>query len=172
MIYKILYPLIVSGLFLFAASALQAQTSELDAQLSKVDEEIAAKSFAEARKRIDEVIKQSPDSSRAHQKLAALHIIQQQYSESIPVFQKAIGLDAKNGGAFLGLGFAYLHSARYGPARAALLEAQALLPQKTADIQKIISWIDDKRLPENTSVGHSATSMPESVKAAVGHSDK
>lgn len=144
--------------------------AELDRILAIADKEIAAGSFDAARQTLDRAIEFSPQSSKAHQKLAALHMIQREYSQSIPLFQQAIGLDAKNGGAFIGLGFAYLHSGRYGPARAALLQAQSLIPEKAAEIQQIISWIDG-RAPEQTGYTGLETTMPETVKAAVGHNN-
>ena len=162
------YLLITFLLLLPVTSSLIA--ADLDATLARADEEIAAGAYDAARQTLDEAVQLSPQSSKAHQKMAALHMIQREYSQSIPLFQQAIGLDAKNGGAFIGLGFAYLHSGRYGPARAALLEAQSLLPHTATEIQQIISWIDG-RAPEQTEYSHSKESMPESVRASMGHNN-
>ena len=162
------YLLITMLLQLSVTSASVA--ADLDSILDAADEEIAAGAYDKATQTLDKAIRLSPQSSKAHQKMAALHIIQREYSQSIPLFQQAIGLDAKNGGAFLGLGCAYLHSGRYGPARAALLEAQSLIPHKATEIQQIISWIDG-RAPEQAESTHSEVTMPETVKARKGHNN-
>jgi cytochrome c-type biogenesis protein CcmH/NrfG len=96
-------------------------------------------------------------------------MIRKEYSTSIPLFQEAIGRDASNGGAFIGLGFAYLHSGRYGPARAAMVEAQSLLPQRAAEIQQVISWIDDRTMPDTEDGLSASNHLPKTVKAAVAH---
>jgi len=162
--------LLVTALLLLFSGWVVAAT-ELDTILATADEKIAAGDFDTAKKILDSAIESSPQSSKLHQKIAAVHMIQREYSLSIPHFQKAIGLDSKNGGAFIGLGFAYLHSGRYGPARAALLEAQSLTPHRATEIQQIISWIDDRSQPEQADYEHSSESMPDSIKAAMGHNN-
>ncbi|HID81490.1 MAG TPA: hypothetical protein EYH06_05430 [Chromatiales bacterium] len=153
------------------AQVLATSSAELDEFLNQADMHIASSNYEAARNSIDSAIKTAPASSRAYQKLAALQIIKLEYANSIPNFQKAIGLDEKNAGAFLGLGFAYLHMGRYGPARAALLEAETLLPARKQEIHQVVIWLD-KRSGMSEPQESTYLSIPEAVKAVAEHSKK
>ena len=63
---------------------------------------------------------------------------------AIDQFQQAIGLDADNASAFIGMGIAYLHSDRLSAAKAALGEARRLDPDKAPQIDDLISRIDQR----------------------------
>ncbi|MBA3056903.1 MAG: tetratricopeptide repeat protein [Gammaproteobacteria bacterium] len=56
-------------------------------------------------------------------KLAGLQLSRQQLSACIDTYQGAIGLDANNAHAWLGLGFAYLHNGQDALAMAAFNQA-------------------------------------------------
>lgn len=162
---------LVLSVLTLSAQVSATSSTELDEVLSQADKQIAASDYEAARSSIDNAIKIDPASSRAYQKLAALQIIGQDYAASIPNFQKAIGLDQKNGGAFLGLGFAYLHMGKYGPAYAALSEAETLMPARKQEIHQVITWLD-KRSGAPVAEHKASVSIPETVKAAAGHSKK
>jgi cytochrome c-type biogenesis protein CcmH/NrfG len=70
-------------------------------------------------------------------------LLAQRYDLAIDQFQQAAAIDANNAGAFIGLGVAYLHQGRAGPAKAALTEARRLAPDKAADIDRLIDSIEE-----------------------------
>ena len=68
----------------------------------------------------------------------------QRYDNAISQFQQAIGLDANNASAFIGMGIAYLHSNRLGAAKAALGEAKRLVPDKANQIDDLINRVEQR----------------------------
>jgi len=84
-----------------------------------------------------------PDSALAHTRLGGAYLIDGRYDSAIEQFQQAIASDADTAGAFIGMGVAYLHQDRPGPARAALIEARRLAPDKAAEIDRLIRSIDE-----------------------------
>ena len=92
-----------------------------------------------------ELSEQQPDSARLHTRMGGMLLLKQDYQQAIRSFQTAIGLDAENGGeAYVGLGIAYIHLGRYGPARAALTEARRLKPGSEADLDRLMVWLDGR----------------------------
>lgn len=89
-------------------------------------------------------VEQYPDSSLAHTRLGGVQVLRQQYSQSIKHFQTAVMLDQSNANAFVGMAVAYLHMGQYGLAREALTEAEKMDPSKKAQIQKVLTWIDQR----------------------------
>lgn len=87
---------------------------------------------------------QQPRSIQAQLKLAGFLLNQQQYRPSVGAFQRAIGIDPTNAKAFAGLGLAYLHMGRYGPAHAALSQAVLLDPEKSADVAPLLARIEER----------------------------
>lgn len=85
-----------------------------------------------------------PGSSLAHTRLGGAYLLAQRYDDAIDQFQQAISLETRNASAFIGMGVAYLHSNRLGAAKAALGEARRLDPDKAAQIDDLISRIDQR----------------------------
>jgi len=96
----------------------------------------------EALETLQEAVAAEPTSSRAFLRLGGAQLMSQDYAGSINSFQSAISLDGNNAEAFVGMGMAYIHSGRLGPARAALEEAKRIDPAKQAKIDEVIAWID------------------------------
>jgi tetratricopeptide (TPR) repeat protein len=104
----------------------QAAVGELDAALASYGGAVA----------------QDPGSPQANMKLAGPELLTEQYRTSIEHFQTVIGHEPDNANAFVGMAVAYLHLGDYGLARAALMEAERLDPQKHDDIARVLQWID------------------------------
>lgn len=113
---------------LLERGARQAAAGEIDAALSSYRAAVA----------------QAPGSARAHMRLAGLELVKQRYRDSIEHFQAVIAHEPDNANAFVGMAMAYLHLGDYGPARAALKEAERLAPHKRDDIAPVLRWIDAK----------------------------
>lgn len=86
-----------------------------------------------------------PDSARVHARVGGMLLLKQDYADAVRSFQTAIGLDSEhNAEAFIGLGIAYLHQGKYGPARAALAQARRLRPDSAADVDQLMAWLDGR----------------------------
>lgn len=93
---------------------------------------------------LNRAVEANPKSSLAYTRLGGAQLLQQQYAAGIESFRQAIMLDVKNADAFVGMAVAYLHTARYDMARAALEEAKGIDASKTAEVDKLIAWIDER----------------------------
>ncbi|MCG7866280.1 MAG: tetratricopeptide repeat protein [Candidatus Thiodiazotropha taylori] len=93
---------------------------------------------------LEEAIKEAPSSSLAYTRLGGVQLLQQSYSSGIENFQQAIMLDQSNTQAFIGLAVAYLHLGRYQLAREALKQAQQLDPSKKQEIDKVVTWLNQR----------------------------
>lgn len=83
------------------------------------------------------------EDAALYARMGGMQLMKQDYSGAIESFQTAIGLDGSgNGEAFIGLGIAYLHLGKYGPARAALTEARRIKPEAAADLDHLVVWLD------------------------------
>ena len=91
-----------------------------------------------------EAVAAAPQSSTAYQRLGGAQLMSQDYADSVESFQHAISLDATNAAAFVGMGMAYLHTGRFGQARAAMVEAKRLDPSKQDKLDEVIAWIDQR----------------------------
>ncbi len=102
------------------------QSGDLDGALAAYQQAVAA----------------NPQSAIAQTRLGGILLLKQHYSDAVRTFKAAIGLDATNADAFVGLGMGYLHLGQYDLARAALTEARARKPEKTQQIDEVVAWID------------------------------
>ncbi|NCA88227.1 MAG: tetratricopeptide repeat protein [Gammaproteobacteria bacterium] len=93
---------------------------------------------------LQEAVAAEPQSAQAFQRLGGAQLMSQDYAGSVESFQRAISLDATNAAAFVGMGMAFLHSGRFGQARAAMVEAKRLDPSKQAKLDEVIAWIDQR----------------------------
>ena len=71
-------------------------------------------------------------------KLAGLQLSRQDYTRAAQTYQRTISLDGNNGKAWIGLGFAYKHSARPELARAAFEEAVRVEPARRAQLAPLL----------------------------------
>jgi tetratricopeptide (TPR) repeat protein len=93
---------------------------------------------------LEAAIVADPKSSLAHTRLGGAQLLLQDYSAAIASFQQAVSLDGANADAFIGMALAYLHTGRYGLARAALDESARADPAKKAEVERLIAWIDER----------------------------
>ena len=128
--------------FLVAASLVGPETLFAETALEAGERLAAAGDLGGALAASREAVEQEPTSAVAQTRLGGLQLLTQHYSDAIRSFKTAIGLDAANADAFVGLGMSYLHLGQYDLARAALTEARARKPEKTQQIDEVIAWID------------------------------
>jgi len=93
---------------------------------------------------LKDAVAQAPDSSLAYTRLGGAQVLHQDYDAGIESFKRAISLDDTNADAFVGMAVAYIHTARYPLARAALEEAKRIDPSKQKKIDELIVWIDER----------------------------
>ncbi len=98
----------------------------------------------EALEVLSRAVEANPESSLAYTRLGGAQLMLQQYVAGTESFRQAIMLDGKNADAFVGMAVAYLHTARYELARAALEEAKGIDVSKAAEVDKLIAWIDER----------------------------
>ncbi len=91
-----------------------------------------------------QAVDQDPGSTLAYTRLGGALVLKQEYDPAIEAFRKAIMLDGANADAFVGMSVAYLHAGDYALARAALVEAKRIDPSKQAEIDKLITYIDER----------------------------
>ena len=91
-----------------------------------------------------DLARNNPDSAEAFAHLGGMQLLDQRYADAVKSFQRAITLGDEGSRSFIGMGVAYLHMQQLGPARAAFVEAKARGTGDSADIEHIISWIDQR----------------------------
>jgi tetratricopeptide (TPR) repeat protein len=99
--------------------------------------------------KLQQAVELDPNSALAHTRLGGIQVLKQDYALSIQSFQQAIMLDQANADAFVGMAVAYLHLGQYELAREALREAQRLDPSKQTEIEKVLTWLE-QRSPAGT----------------------
>ena len=139
---KRLLVLSLSLFFLFGSPAFSDQSE--DELLALSYEQTKAGNFDDALQTLQSAAKQLPESSTVHTRLGGVRILRKEYSAGIKDFQQAITLDQTNAAAFVGMAVAYLHMGKYNLARAALNEAATQDPTKQPEIDKVLSWIDQR----------------------------
>ena len=80
-----------------------------------------------------------PQAIEMQLKLAGQQLANNDFVACIPAYQNVIGLDASNVRAWLGLGFAYLHTGKNSLSMAAFQEAIRLDPSKKAALQPMLA---------------------------------
>ena len=98
----------------------------------------------EAETAFKNAVKEVPDSSTAHQRLASLYLTMNKTREAISEYQDAIALDSENPKLFIGIAIAYLHSKYYNMAEAMVMQAIELNPE-LAQTKKLKTYIDTKK---------------------------
>ncbi|MCG8038267.1 MAG: tetratricopeptide repeat protein [Candidatus Thiodiazotropha taylori] len=118
--------------------------SEQQTLIEQAFQQTEAGDLETAQSLLEEAIKEAPSSSLAYTRLGGVLLLQQSYSSGIENFQQAIMLDQSNTQAFIGLAVAYLHLGRYQLAREALKQAQQLDPSKKQEIDKVVTWLNQR----------------------------
>ena len=130
----------------FISTNLVVQASEqagaTDTMFSRADELAAKGEFDAAITAVQEVVDKHPDSSLAHQRLGGMLLLKGDNRQAIDSFRTAIGLDERNGRAFIGMGMAYIHMGSYTLARASFDEALSRQPELAGEINKVKDWLD------------------------------
>jgi tetratricopeptide (TPR) repeat protein len=120
------------------------QAGATDSMFSKADGLAAQGEFDAAISATEEVVAKHPDSSLAHQRLGGMLLLNGNYTRAIDSFRTAIGLDERNGRAFIGMGMAYIHMGSYTLARASFDEALGRQPELAGEINKVTTWLDER----------------------------
>ncbi len=135
---------IMTSAFISTNLVVQAgeQAGATDTMFSKADELAAKGEFDGAIAAVEDVIAKHPDSSLAHQRLGGMLLLKGDHRQAIDSFRTAIGLDERNGRAFVGMGMAYIHMGSYTLARASFDEALSRQPELADEIKKVKTWLD------------------------------
>jgi tetratricopeptide (TPR) repeat protein len=120
------------------------QAGVTDELFSRADGLAAKGEFDAAIAATEEVVARHPDSSLAHQRLGGMLLLKGDYSRAIDSFRTSIGLDERNGRAFIGMGMAYIHIGSYTLARASFDEALGRQPELAGEINKVTAWLDER----------------------------
>lgn len=126
------------------AVAVPAPATEAESLLQQGESQLKEGKIPEALEILKRAVLANPQSSLAHTRLGGAQILSQEYAAGVESFRQAIGLDANNADAFVGMAVAYIHSARYPLARAALQEAKRIDPTKSKDVDELIAWLDQR----------------------------
>ena len=135
--------LLTLTLVLLGASAAQAASgtatsASAAALVTQGEQQWKAGQLAEAQKSLQAALAAEPKSVDIQLKLAGLQLSQNDFAACIPAYQNAIGLDAGNVRAWLGLGFSYLHTGKNSLSMAAFQEAIRLDPSKKTALQPML----------------------------------
>ena len=107
--------------------------------LAQGEQHWAAGELDQAQESFKQALKAEPRSVNAHMKLAGLQLSRQQFAACIDTYQGAIGLDANNARAWLGLGFAYLHTGQDALAMAAFNQAVRADPSTKEKLAPVLA---------------------------------
>jgi Flp pilus assembly protein TadD len=92
----------------------------------------------EARKSFELAVSTNPGSVDARLKLGGMLLSNKDYSAAIQTYQQTISLDGNNAKAWMGLGFAYLHTGRQELSRAAFGEAVRSDPKRKPQLARLM----------------------------------
>lgn len=114
--------------FLAYSSVLPAQADSVEPLVAEGDRQWAEGQYDLAQESFEQALKIEPRSVPLHMKLAGLQLFVQDFKGCIATYQRTIGLDPNNAKAWIGLGFAYLHTGKDSLSLAAFNEAMRLDP--------------------------------------------
>lgn len=124
---------------LITCAAISAQADAPSSLISQGEQQWAAGKLDLAQKTFEQAVIAEPRSVNAHMKLAGLQLSRQDFKACIETYQKTIGLDAKNAKAWLGLGFAYLHTGKNDLSLAAFNEAIRVEPVNKEKLAPVLA---------------------------------
>lgn len=105
---------------------------------------VRAQKIAEVEAKLQQAIKDDPESAKARAQFAAFLLSQNKTVEAIPAYQDAIMLDPENAKLYAALSIAYLHQGKFNMAKAMADEALKLNPE-LAEVKKINEYIVTKQ---------------------------
>ncbi len=117
---------------------------DAQALIAAGEAQLAQGKAEEAITTLQQAVAADPKSSLAHLRLGGARLMRQENRAAIADFRNAIGADPNNADAFVGMAVAYLHSGDYALARAALGEAKRVAPAKAAEIDRVLSYLDER----------------------------
>lgn len=103
------------------------------------DQQWAAGQLDQAQSTFEQAVRSEPKSVTAHMKLAGLQLSRQEFTACIGTYQRTIGLDANNAKAWLGLGFAYLHTGQNVLSLASFNEAIRVDPSNQEKLASVLA---------------------------------
>lgn len=130
---------LITGFVIWSAQAIVPS-----ALIAQGDPQWAAGQLDQAQKSFEQAVKDDPTSVSAHMKLAGLQLSRQEFKSCIATYQGAIGLDANNARAWLGLGFAYLHTGQSALSLAAFNEAIRVDPVNREKLASVLTKLTAK----------------------------
>ncbi len=138
-----------------AADAAQPRTApDLKALIATGETQLAEGKVDEAIATLSTAVAADPKSSQAYTRLGGARLVKQEFSAAIGDFRSALAADPNNADAFIGMALAYLHSADYALARAALGEARRLAPDKAPKIDEVLTYLDQREGSAGVPAGH------------------
>lgn len=126
------------SLALLGANAAQATATVAAALVTQGEQQWKAGQMMDAQKSFQAALAAEPRSMDIQLKLAGLQLSNNDFAACIPAYQNAISMDASSVRAWLGLGFAYLHTGKNSLSMAAFNEAIRLDPSKKAALQPML----------------------------------
>lgn len=137
--------LLVASAAVLSVCALWSAQAAMRVDLVTVgDQQWAAGQLEQAQATFERAIRAEPKSLQAHMKLAGLQLSQQNFKACIPTYQAAVGLDANNDKAWLGLAFAYLHTGQDALAGAAFDSAIRINPANRDKLAPVLDKLSVK----------------------------
>ena len=130
---------VTSLLFCSLTGAVATEGEAVVVGLAKGDQLWSQNKLLEARSIFEQVVSSNPKSVGARMKLGGLLLSVGDYDVAIPTYQKAISLDGNNVRAWMGLGFAYLHTQQKELSRAAFAEAIRIDPSRKPQLAPLIA---------------------------------
>lgn len=125
-------------LALLAGAAAPASAGPAADLVRQGEQEWQAGQRADAQKSLQAALAAEPQSLDIQLKLAGLQLSNNDFAACIPAYQQVISQDGGNVRAWLGLGFAYLHTGKSSLSLAAFQEAMRLDPSKKPALQALL----------------------------------
>ncbi len=120
-----------------------AQATTASALISQGEQQWKVGQLADAQKSFEAALAAEPGAVDIALKLAGLQLSNNDFAACIPAYQNAIGLDANSVRAWLGLGFAYMHTGKSSLSLAAFNEAIRLDPARKAALQPLLAKLQN-----------------------------
>lgn len=139
-------------------SSISFASPEAKSDLKEGDKLYAEGNLVGALGYFEKAVKQNPASAESWFKLARTQMLNNQHSDSVKSYQKAITLDQNNALAFVGMAISYMHIGQYTHAKASLNEASRIDPSKKVEVDKVLVQIDRKLKSMETATAKSSYS--------------
>jgi len=107
--------------------------------IAKGDAQWSAGNAEQAQKMFEQAVKLDSRSERARMKLAGCELARNDFKGSIEAYHQAIGLDAKNALAWIGLGISYMHAGSNDLSLAAFGEAVRIDPGRKEQLAVVMA---------------------------------